>query len=164
MKIEETWSYDAPADQVVAMLLDPAFQDAKCAATGALSHSVSVKDDAAAHVIETQREMATDGLPENVARIVGKTLNVIEIQRWGQASEDGARTADIDVSLGGLPINFVGHIQLTPDGDTTKMHVLGDLRARIPLVGKKVETASAPAISGGVQIEAQTGREYLAAR
>lgn len=164
MKIEETWSYDAPADRVVAMLLDPAFQEAKCVATGALSHSVSVTEEAGVQVIETHREMATDGLPENVSRIVGKTLTVIEIQRWGQPSDDGARTADIDVSLGGLPINFVGHIQLTPAGDITNMHVLGDLRARIPLVGKKVETASAPAISGGVQIEAQTGREYLAAR
>ncbi|HWC23263.1 MAG TPA: DUF2505 domain-containing protein [Flexivirga sp.] len=163
MKIEETWNYDAPAEQVFQMLLDPAFQEAKCAATGALSHSVSIKDETSGHVIETHREMATDGLPENVARIVGKTLNIIEIQRWGQSAEDGSRTADIDVSLSGLPINFVGHIQLRPEDHLTTMHVLGDLRARIPLVGKKVETASAPAISGGVQIEAQTGREYLAA-
>ncbi|MFC6707823.1 DUF2505 domain-containing protein [Flexivirga alba] len=164
MKIEETWTYDAPADQVFEMLLDPAFQQAKCSATGALSQSVSIKDDAAVQVIETHREMATEGLPENVARIVGKTLKIIEIQRWGQPGEDGSRTADIDVSLGGLPVNFAGQIQLTPQGDTTKMHVLGELRARIPLVGKKVETASAPAFSGGVQIEAQTGREYLARR
>lgn len=164
MKIEETWSYAAPAEQVFEMLLDPAFQEAKCAAAGALSHSVSVNDQAAPQVIETHREMATEGLPENVARIVGKTLKVVEIQRWGQPAEDGSRTADIDVSLGGLPINFVGHIRMTPKGETTHMHVLGDLRARIPLVGKKVEIASAPAVSGGVQIEAQTGREYLAAR
>ena len=164
MKIEETWTYDAPADEVFEMLLDPAFQEAKCAATGALSQSVSVTDQGPVQVIETHREMATEGLPENVARIVGKTLQIIEIQRWSQPGQDGSRTADIDVSLGGLPINFVGHIALTPQGDTTKMHVLGDLRARIPLVGKKVETASAPAISGGVQIEAQTGRDYLAAR
>lgn len=164
MKIEETWSYDAPADRVFEMLLDPQFQEAKCVATGALGHSVSFKEQASRQVIETHREMATDGLPENVARIVGKTLKIIEIQRWSQPAADGSRTADIDVSLDGLPVNFVGHIQMTPDEDTTKMHVLGDLRARIPLVGKKVETASAPAFSGGVQIEAQTGREYLAAR
>lgn len=164
MKIEETWSYDAPAEQVFQMLLDPAFQEAKCAATGALSHSVSITDQTARQVIETHREMAAEGLPENVARIVGKTLKIIEIQRWGQPAEDGSRTADVDVSLSGLPVNFAGHIQLTPDGDSTRMHVLGDLRARIPLVGKKVETASAPAFSGGVQIEAQTGREYLARR
>lgn len=162
MKIEETWSYDAPADQVFEMLLDPAFQEAKCAATGALSHSVSINDQVTPQVIETHREMATEGLPENIARLVGKTLKIIEIQRWSQPGGDGSRTADIDVSLSGLPVNFAGHIQLTPDGGSTQMHVLGDLRARIPLVGKKVEIASAPAFSGGVQIEAQTGRTYLA--
>lgn len=159
MKIEETWSYDAPADRVFQMLLDPAFQEAKCAATGALSHSVSINGP----VIETHREMATEGLPENVARIVGKTLKIIEIQRWDEAADDDSRTADVDVSIGGLPISYAGRITMTPDGDGgTDMHLVGDLRAKIPLVGGKVESASAPAISEGVQIEAQTGEEYLA--
>ncbi|GAB3495732.1 DUF2505 domain-containing protein [Flexivirga lutea] len=162
MKIEETWSYAAPADRVFAMLLDPQFQEAKCAATGALSHSVKVEQQGSSDVIETRREMATDGLPDNVARIVGRTLQVIELQHWAAPTADGSRTADLDVSLGGLPINFSGRIRMTPDGDTTTMHVLGDLRARIPLVGKKVETAAAPAIAGGVRIEAHTGQEYLA--
>lgn len=162
MKIEETWVYDAPTTRVFEMLLDPAFQEAKCAATGALSHSVSIEGQAAPRVIETHREMATEGLPENVARIVGKTLRIIEIQRWGHPAENGSRTAEIHVSLAGLPVNFVGHIRMTPEGDTTRMHVLGELRARIPLVGARVETASAPAFAGGVQIEAQTGRKYLA--
>ncbi|GGB39376.1 hypothetical protein GCM10011492_32690 [Flexivirga endophytica] len=162
MKIEETWSYDAPADRVFEMLLDPAFQEAKCAATGALSHSVSIKEQPPRQVIETHREMATEGLPENVARLVGKTLKVIEVQSWGEQGEDGSRVADIDVSIGGLPINYVGTIRMTSDGDSTDMRVSGDLRAKIPLVGGKVESASAPAISSGVQIEAQTGKEYLA--
>lgn len=162
MKIEETWSYAAPADRVFAMLLDPQFQEAKCAATGALSHSVKVEQQGSSDVIETRREMATDGLPDNVARLVGNTLKIVETQQWGDAAGDGSRTADLEVAISGLPINYIGQIRMTPDGDTTTMHVLGDLRARIPLVGKKVETAAAPAIAGGVRIEAHTGQEYLA--
>lgn len=162
MKIEETWSYDAPAERVFRMLLDPAFQEAKCAATGALKHSASVEERGAVRVIETHREMATEGLPDNVARIVGKTLQIIEIQRWAEPADDGSRTADIDVSIAGLPITYAGRIRMTPEGDATSMHVNGDLRARIPLVGGKVESAAAPAISEGVQIEAQTGKTYLA--
>lgn len=162
MKIEETWSYDARADQVFRMLLDPAFQDAKCAATGALSHSAHVTEVSSEHVIETHREMATDGLPDNIARIVGKTLKIVEVQRWTDAVDDDTRTADINVSIEGLPISYVGRIRMTPDGDRTDMRISGDLRAKIPLVGGKVESAAAPAISEGVQIEAQTGKKYLA--
>ncbi|WP_446665418.1 DUF2505 domain-containing protein [Flexivirga sp. B27] len=162
MQIEETWSYDAPADRVFEMLFDPAFQESKCAATGALSHSVQIDEQAVPPTIETRREMATDGLPDNVARIVGKTLHIVEIQRWSEPAGDGSRTADIDVSIDGLPIRYAGKIQMTTDGDTTSMHVSGDLKAKIPLVGGKVESAAAPAISEGVQIEAQTGKKYLA--
>lgn len=162
MMIQETWTYDAPTERVFQMLLDPKFQEAKCAATGALNHQVSVKEQASVHVIETQREMATDGLPDNVARIIGKTLKIVETQLWGPAAADGSRTADLDVSLGGLPVNYTGRIYLSPDGDATTMLVKGELRALIPLVGKKVESAAAPAISSGVQIEAETGAKYLA--
>lgn len=158
MKIEETWTYDAPADRVFAMLLDPKFQESKCAATGALSYQASITQQ----VVETQREMSTDGLPDGVARFVGNTLRIIEIQRWGEPDENGSRTADLQVSIGGLPIDYTGRIQLLPNGDKTTMHMLGDLRARIPLVGAKIETAAAPAISSGVQIEAGTGQKYLA--
>lgn len=162
MKIQETWTYDAPADRVFRMLLDPKFQEAKCAATGALSCSASVEEQAPGHLIRTEREMSTEGIPDNVARIIGKTLQIIEIQRWGQAAEDGSRSAELDVSLGGLPVRYTGEIQLTPDGDATTMQVRGDLRANIPLFGSKVESAAAPAISNGVRIEAETGRAYLA--
>ncbi|NNG40247.1 DUF2505 domain-containing protein [Flexivirga sp. ID2601S] len=162
MKIEETWSYDAPADRVFEMLLDPKFQQAKCEATGALSSTVDVRTEPPVEVIETRREMSTAGLPDNVAKIVGKSLKIIEIQLWGQPEADGVRTADLDVSLGGLPVNYVGKLTMTPQGATTTMHLVGDLKARIPLVGGRVESAAAPAISNGVRIEAETGARYLA--
>jgi len=164
MKIQETWTYDAPTDRVFAMLLDRRFQEAKCAATGALRYSASVEEQPPLHVIETRREMSTDGLPDSVARFVGNTLHIIEIQRWGEPAADGSRSAELAVSIGGLPIDYTGRIRMSPDGGTTAMQVLGDLRARIPLFGSKVESAAAPGISGGVRIEAETGQQYLAAR
>lgn len=162
MKISKDWSWDAPADRVFAMLLDPKFQEAKCAATGALNFSVSVQEEGPVQVIETKREMSTEGLPDNVARLVGNTLKIVETQQWGDAAGDGSRSADLEVAISGLPINYVGQIRMTPDGDSTSMAVEGDLRARIPLFGGKVESAAAPGISEGVQIEAETGRTYLA--
>ena len=51
---------------------------------------------------------------------------------------------------------------MTPDGESTTMQVQGELTARIPLFGRKVESAAAPGISSGVRIEAETGAKYLA--
>lgn len=162
MKIQEKWTYDAPAARVLRMVLDPKFQEAKCAAAGALTYTASVEQQAPGHVVETKREMPTDGFPDNVARLVGKTLQIIEIQRWVEPSEDGSCSADIDVSISGVPIRYTGTIQLTADGDTTAMDVSGDLRANIPLFGSKIESTAAPGISSGVRIEAEIGQKYLA--
>ncbi|MBB2890767.1 DUF2505 domain-containing protein [Flexivirga oryzae] len=162
MKIQEKWTYDAPADRVLQMVLDPKFQEAKCAAAAALTYSASVEEQPSGHVVKTEREMSTDGFPDNVARLVGKTLQIIETQRWGEPAEDGSCTADLDVSISGLPIRYTGTIELTANGDTTGMNVQGDLRANIPLFGGKIESAAAPGISSGVRIEAETGQKYLA--
>jgi len=162
MKIQEKWTYDADADRVLHMVFDPKFQEAKCAAAGALAYSASVEEQAPAHVVRTEREMSTDGFPDNVARLVGNTLQIIEIQRWGEPAADGSCTADLEVSISGLPIRYTGTIELTANGDTTGMDVSGELRANIPLFGSKIESAAAPGISSGVRIEAETGQKYLA--
>lgn len=162
MKIEETWTYDAPADRVFAMLTDRAFQEAKCTATGALSSEIEIHDKSGVLVVETRREMSTEGLPDNVAKLVGKTLKLIETQLWTAAEDDGSRAANLEVALGGLPVTYVGRVLMTPEGDTTAMRVIGDLKARIPLFGGKVEQAAAPAIASGIRLEAQAGEKYLA--
>lgn len=161
MKIEERWTYDAPADRVIAMMIDPAFQEAKCVATKALSHKVVIKTKKPLQIIETHREMATTGLPDQVTKIIGSKLKIVETQMWGEADSAGSRIADLDVSLVGVPVTYRGTITMTADGAQTHMHVLGELKARVMFIGGRIENAAAPAFTSGVKIEAETGHIFL---
>ena len=89
MRIRDTLDYAATPERVFAMLSDQAFQERKAAATGALSHSVSITTRGADTVIVSKRAMPTDQLPDFVKSFVGKELHLTETSTWGAATADG---------------------------------------------------------------------------
>lgn len=163
MNISATFDYAATPDEVFAMLADQEFQARKCVATGALSHSVSISAHGDRTVIVSSRKLPTEGFPDFVKSLVGATLGVTETQDWGPAGADGARQGRLTVDIGGAPIDLVGTLSLARDGQGSVESVNGDLKARIPLIGAKIEQAAAPAIESAIRVEKETGQAWLGA-
>lgn len=161
MKIARTLEYTATPDEVFAVLADPAFQEAKCAATGAISYSASVQAQGDATVISTKRELPADGLPDFARSMVGNTLTVVETQTWQAPGADGARTGTVAMTVPGAPITLKGTLALDAAGQGTIEHLDAELKASIPLVGGKIEKAAAPAIEDAITIEGRTAHEWL---
>lgn len=161
MKISATFDYAATPHDVFAMLIDEDFQARKCVATGALSHSVSVSAQGDRTVIVSNRELPTDGFPDFVKSLVGATLAVTETQDWGPAGPDGARQGRLTVDIAGAPIDLAGTLSLAPAAQGSVETVDGDLKARIPLIGSKIEKAAAPAIESAMRAERETGQAWL---
>lgn len=143
------------------MIVDPAFQEAKCAATKATEHTVEVQETEAGHTVVTHRTMSTASFPAQFKSMVGESLQIVETQAWGMPDSDGSREADVEVEIKGVPVGLTGIMTATPSGDDTLMGIVGDLKARIPLFGGKVEQAAAPAIVSAIRSEAETGEGYL---
>ena len=161
MKISATFDYAATPHDVFAMLIDEDFQARKCVATGALSHSVSVSAQGDRTVIVSNRDLPTDGFPDFVKSLVGATLAVTETQDWGPAGPDGARLGRLTVDIAGAPIDLAGTLSLAPAAQGSVETVDGDLKARIPLIGSKIERAAAPAIESAMRAERETGQAWL---
>ena len=162
MRIRATIEYAATPQEVFAMLADQDFQTAKAKATGALEHDVSVTTKGDRTVITSKRTMPTDEFPDFVKGMVGDRLPVTETHEWGPAAGDGSRRGTITVAVGSLPVGLHGTLALGPGGEGTTQAVDGELKARIPLIGGKVEKAAAPAIEAAIDIERTTGRAWLA--
>lgn len=166
MKIERSWTYPASVADVYAMVTDDDFQERKTRATSTDGGSVSVEhspDDTA--VITVHRVLPTDSFPENIRAMVGRTITVVEVQKWGQAAPDGGRSASLDVDVKGTPASMKGTVTLTPLSDSeTRLDVRGDLRGGIPLIGGKIEQAAAPSFFHALETEERIGHEYLAER
>jgi hypothetical protein len=161
MKLEAQLRFPAGCDQVMAVTVDPAFQDEKCRATGALSHSVEISPRGDHTIISTTRRMPTDELPDFVKSMVTDGITVTEVDDWGPATADGSRDGTVDVRFAGAPIAMKGTLTLRPDGTGAVTTVRAELKAGIPLIGGRIEKACAQAVLAAIGVEERTANAWL---
>lgn len=161
MKIAKTIEYAATPQALFAVLSDVKFQEAKCAATAAIKHSADVETVGDHTVITTSRILPSDGLPDFAKSMVGETLKVTETQDWGPPSADGSRRGTVEMAVAGAPIALAGTLSIMPSGGGTVEKLEAELKARVPLIGGKIEKAAAPPIEEAIDIEAKTAKVWL---
>ncbi|MHA6511934.1 DUF2505 domain-containing protein [Tessaracoccus sp. Z1128] len=151
MDLDYTHQYAAAPDAVVALMRNEEFIADVARHAGALEHRVTIADDA------TRLEMKLP-VPANLAKFVGEAVTLAQVFRFQPPSADGSIRGTVEVDVPGMPIDVNAQTALTPQGQGTQGRYSGDLKVRIPLVGKKVESMIEPFIR-----EAFAGLERRAA-
>ena len=160
MKISQKWTLPATPDEVYALSIDPAYQEEICEEAGALSHQSTVTEQGSGHEVKVQRVMPSGDVPDLVKKLVGDKVDVTQVIAWGARQADGSREGTLDVSIKGQPISMKGITSISPDGDGTAVDVSADLKAKIPLVGGKIEKMTAPEIIKAIAAEETVGMRH----
>lgn len=160
MKLEHTVSYVAAPDAVFAVLADPAYVEDKCWATGATEAGVDVSTDGDDTVIRTIRTLPAD-VPSFAKSFVGDSIDFDLTETWGPAGDDGSRDGTIEGSFKGTPMKMHGTMTLRPTADGSQVHVTGEIKAGVPLIGGKLESFAGQEISKGLDKEAEAANERL---
>ncbi|MCD5351783.1 DUF2505 domain-containing protein [Kineosporia mesophila] len=163
MRVTADMHYPADPGSVFTMLTDQAFQERK---TGQISKGpwdVRVHREGDSAVIVSRRTLPPDVIPEAFRGMVGSSITVTQTEKWGPAGPDGIRNGSIDVEIGGAPVRLTGQLTLGPtaDGGCTE-RVEGDLKAKVPLFGGKIEKAAEPAVRAAIDAEGRIGLAWLA--
>lgn len=161
MRISAALHYPADPATVFAMLTDRAFQDRKLGGTGALSWEVEVTTDGDATRITSRRALPTDQVPEAFRAFVGDRLTLTQTETWEPAAPDGTRRGRMVVEVGGTPVRLEATLRLTAEGAGTVEQVEGDLQAKVPLFGGRIEKAAEPAVRAAIDAEERIGQEWL---
>lgn len=162
MHISETVHYDAEPAQVLAMLADPAFHEQVAERSRPLRHTTSAITDADGRVTaRIERTHSTEGLGLP-AGIRLDEITLVQEQVWEPLAADGSARGQVSVDVAGMPVTFRGTLTLTPDGGGSAETLEGDLVAKIPLVGGRIEKAAAPAVLAAVRTESKVGASWLA--
>lgn len=145
-----------PADPatVFAMITDPGFLEDVAAEAGATNCTVTVNG----LVTTSARSLRA---PAEAEKITGPTINLVETRTWSEPGPDGSRTGTLDLKVPGQPITMDGRITLQPAGDHTRVDITGELKVKIPLIGKKLEKMAAPAVKDGIRAEERVGLRRL---
>lgn len=162
MRITTSYEYAAAPETVFAMIADPRFQAEKCEATHALSHTESVTPKGDQTEIVTSRVLPTDGFPDFAKSMIGSKIRVTETIVWSRASMDGSRTGTISIGIGDAPVGLQGTMRLSPSGAATRIDVDGQLKARIPLLGGRIEKAAEGPVRHAIDKEREVGQAWLA--
>jgi hypothetical protein len=155
MDISSHLDFAAPPAEVYAMMTDQRYLEEVCVASDSTSYHVS----AAGSTTQTSRTLPA---PESAARFTGPQLTVNDQIVWGDPSSDGSRSGTVTMTVLGQPVTFKGGIRLSPGGRGSVVDVRGDLKVAIPLLGRKLEEAAAPAVMAGYRTQQEVGDRWLA--
>lgn len=157
MQLIQTLTYpQATVDQVAAMLRDPAFREAVCAAEKHLiAAEVSVNGDA---VVVDQRQSA-DRIPGFAKKFVGPEMRIVQTEQW-----HGVDSGDVEVTIPGKPGRITGTNALRQDADAVTRTVTLDIEVNIPLVGKKIAALIGEKLESSLRSEERVARRWLAER
>lgn len=90
--------YDGSTDAVVALMSNPEFLADVAEHSGAISHDIRI-DGATTHM-----ELVLEA-PGDIARFVGKTIQVTQRLTWGAPDAQGVRRGTVDFDVAGIPVN-----------------------------------------------------------
>lgn len=139
MDLAFTQNFQAEPARVVELFRTEAFISDVAEHAGAVSHQVAV--DPAATTLSMQLPT-----PGNLAKIIGKTVDLKMRFAFPPADADGTYRGKVDVQVPGMPITVKADAAIGPAGGGAKGDYSGRLDVKIPLVGKKVEAQVEPFI------------------
>ena len=155
MDISTGLDFAATPAEVHAMMIDKAYLEEVCVASQAVSYDVSV-NGASTH---TSRTLPA---PESAARFTGPQLTLVEEVQWADAGADGSRTGALTMTVTGQPVRLTGQLRIAPGGRGSTVALEGELKVNIPLLGRKLEESSAPAVLAGFRTQQEVGDRWLA--
>jgi len=111
----------------------------------------------------TTLRMPTEQVPDIVRRFVGQSVQVRETQEWGAPEADGSRRGTIRFEVIGAPATMTGRTRLVPAGDgASRLEIDGDLVAKVPLIGRKIEQTAVPYIGQVLRREERSAAAWAA--
>ena len=162
VQIEAAVVFPAQPDVVFAMMTDESYVSRKAEAMGALEHDVTVAllPNGGA-TIRLQRTLPAV-VPDFVRPLVGETIEVVQTEEWAAAGPDGDRRGRLSASISNAPVKLSGTISLSTNSPHSSIHRVDvDVRARVPLLGGKIERAIGEVILLAARKEEEVGGRWL---
>lgn len=150
-------TYDAPLDEVRAMLADPDFREKVCERAKTLEHEVEVTPAGDGMVVRVDQTLPVDKMPSFAQKVVGDRIRIVQEERWS-----GDSGADLDVTIPGKPGTVKGRVELAEVAGGTQETVSGDVKVSLPLVGGKLERLVADMLGAALRNEHRVGTAWLA--
>lgn len=162
MRVTETLHLPLTPARVAEMYTDPAYTPLRARSLSAqdVTSTVEGTTDGRFSVTSTLI-LPTEGVPDMIRRVVGSSVTVQEVQSWQEPEADGSRRGTIRLDVQGTPASMTGDLRLAADGDSASTVTIdGELTARVPLLGRRLEQAAVPYVTSVLAREQSSAAAY----
>ena len=150
--------YNAPIEQVFALLTDPKWLEARCLALGELSAKVKIKKSTKGVSVSMTRRAKRE-LPALVAKVLPSESDLQFEETWtpAEGGYDGMLTMDIV----GQPVKMKAEFTLESAGKGCIYRIEHETKCSIPLVGGAVAKFALGQVQAGCADEFKYLTEHL---
>lgn len=156
MLVSHSAVYDAPLDDVYAMLTDPAFREYAARRSGVLEVTVEVEQQGEGHAVRMEQVRPMQGVPAFAQKFAGQTTEVVVEEVWSSP-----RSSALIVQTPGRPTRIEGSCTLRESDGRTTHELQGVLEVSVPLIGGKLEQVLGDLFVRGREQETQAGKAWL---
>ena len=135
------------------MLTDPAFREKAAWAQQVESVDVTVVGSE----VRIDMQQPNTDIPAFARKIAGARIHAIQAETW-----NGSDTAEFSITTPSMPTGISGTRRLIADGDVTLDTFDGEAKAKVPLIGGKLESLISTKLKTGWDIEHGVGTAWLA--
>lgn len=165
MAIQESTTINAPIEKVLEAYTSEDFAKHVSAKAGVGFESFSVDGDTSgAFTVTTVRSVGGDKIPSFAQKFVKNGVTLTQKDLYKAPDADGSRTIDTTVSAGGVPVSANATQKLTAAGELTKVELTGEVKANIPLVGKKIAATAEPYMAKALSLQSREVETWLAGK
>ena len=161
MRFRLDTSYDASPEEVFAMITDITFQGQVFERLRVHSYDVVVGDAGDDLRVRFHWQTQASDVPVVARRFVGNTLELAQVKVWHRPDANGAREADVDGEVTGVPVKVSGTTRIVPDGRGTTQAFGLQVTASVPMVGKGIEQVVADAVRVRLEKKFEVARAWL---
>jgi uncharacterized protein YndB with AHSA1/START domain len=156
MQLTHAAVYDAPLDQVFAMLTDPGFREYAAQRSGVLEVTVDVQPHGEGRTVRMDQVQPLQGVPAVAKKFAGDTTRAVVEEVWSSPA-----SSTLVVETPGKPTRIEGSYTLVEMGGRTTQKFEGTCTVSVPLIGKKLEQVMGDLFVQARDAEATAGREWL---
>lgn len=156
-----TLRYDAPLEQVSAMLFDPEFRRLVNERQYAPDGTVEITTSGDVTVVSLSQTQPMDRAPGFVQKVVGSTLTIATTETWAGTPDQVPTSAQLAVDLTGKPVQMSGTITLSQEGSVTTETIDLTVKVSMPLIGGKAEEMIASIFTKAYAKEHAVAQQWL---
>lgn len=163
MRLEQVWESGNTVAAAYGAHCEAWVREEGCRRAGAHRFEVTITPAGGVTEVVVDRHIPSN-VPGPARKVLGDSIRIVQTERWAAPGGDGVSRADITVEFPGKPIEMTAQAEIVPTDDGSTERVWGEVKVKVPVVGRAVEPEIVRQIVRSLEIEMTTGLEWLAQR